>query len=72
MRNRIENIVGKGESPCYKKFSFSHNVFHSYICSVRQNVALCGNGLNNITSSIDFSSNDNLLYSESIWRPQNR
>ena len=26
-------------------FSFSHNVFHSYIPLVRQNVALCGNGL---------------------------
>ena len=29
-------------------FSFSHNVFYSYICLVRQNVALCGNGLNNL------------------------
>ena len=27
-------------------FSFSHNVFQSYISLVRQNVALCGNGLN--------------------------
>ena len=26
-------------------FSFSHNVFHSYISLVRQNAALCGNGL---------------------------
>ena len=26
-------------------FSFSHNVFHSYISSVRQNAVLCGNGL---------------------------
>ena len=26
-------------------FSFSHNVFHSYISSVRQNAALFGNGL---------------------------
>ena len=25
-------------------FSFSHNVFHSYISLVRQNAALCGNG----------------------------
>ena len=24
-------------------FSFSHNVFHRYICSVRQNAAFCGN-----------------------------
>ena len=27
-------------------FSFSYNVFHSYISLVCQNVALCGNGLN--------------------------
>ena len=26
-------------------FSFSHNVFHSYISLVRQNVVLCGNRL---------------------------
>ena len=26
-------------------FSFSHNAFHSYIPLVRQNVALCGNGV---------------------------
>ena len=26
-------------------FSFSHNVFHSYISLARQNAALCGNGL---------------------------
>ena len=26
-------------------FSFSHNVFHSYISSVRQNAALCGDWL---------------------------
>ena len=26
--------------------SFSQNVFHSYVSIVRQNVVLCGNGLN--------------------------
>ena len=26
-------------------FSFSHNVFHSYISLVGQNAVLCGNGL---------------------------
>ena len=26
-------------------FFFSHNVFHSYISLVPQNVVLCGNGL---------------------------
>ena len=44
----------KGEIAFYRKkkkllvtsnFSFSHNVFHSYISSVCQNVALFGNGL---------------------------
>ena len=29
-----------------RNFSFSHNVFHSYISLVHQNVALGGNGLN--------------------------
>ena len=41
-------------------FSFSHNVFHSYICLVRQNTALCGNGLSHkigprVTSNYFFS-----------------
>ena len=36
----------KGEIACYKQFSSSHNVFHSYISLVRQNAALCGNWLN--------------------------
>ena len=27
-------------------FSFSHDVFHSFLSTVRQNAALCGNGLN--------------------------
>ena len=34
----VDNISRKGEIACYK-------VFHSYIPKVRQNVALCGNGL---------------------------
>ena len=29
-------------------FFFSHNVFHSYITLVHQNVALCGNGLKDL------------------------
>ena len=39
------NIVRKGEFSCYKQFSFAYHVFHSYVSLVRQNVALCGNGL---------------------------
>ena len=42
---RVENIVRKAEIACYKQFSFSHNVFHSYISLVHQNAAFCGNGL---------------------------
>ena len=35
-------------------FSFSHNVFHSYISLVRQHAVLCGNGL--IRKNSDFYS----------------
>ena len=41
----MENIVRKGRIAFYKQFSFSHNVFHSYISLMHQNAALCGNGL---------------------------
>ena len=34
-----------GEIACYKQFLLSHNGFHGYISSVRQNAVLCGNGL---------------------------
>ena len=43
MPYRVGNIVRKGEIA--SNFSFSHNVFYGYISLVRQNVALCGNGL---------------------------
>ena len=33
-------------------FSFPHNVFHSYISVVRQNAALCGNGLTAIMEGL--------------------
>ena len=42
---REEKFARKGEIACYKHFPFSHNVFHRFISSVRQNAALCGNGL---------------------------
>ena len=43
----VENIVREGEIACYKQFLFfSHNVFYSYMSLMRQNLALCGNGLN--------------------------
>ena len=37
----------KGEIACFN-FSFSHNVFHSFISLACQNVVLCGNGLKEI------------------------
>ena len=37
-------LVEKEKLLVTSNFSFSHNVFHSYISLVRQNVALCGNG----------------------------
>ena len=43
---RVENIVRKGEICLFQAISpFSHNIFQSYISLVRQNTALCGNGL---------------------------
>ena len=45
MPYRVENNVEKEKVLVPSNLSFSHNVFHSYICLVRQNVALCGNGL---------------------------
>ena len=45
MLYRVENIVIKGEIAVTSNFSFSHNILHSYISYVRQNVALYGNGL---------------------------
>ena len=42
----VENIVKKKEKLLVtSNFFFSHNVFHSYVSLVRQNVALYGNGL---------------------------
>ena len=41
----VENIVSKEKLLVISNFSFSHNVFHSYISLVCQNEALCGNGL---------------------------
>ena len=44
--SRVENIVRKGEIAFTSNFSFSHDVFHSYISLEHQNAALCENGLN--------------------------
>ena len=41
----VENNVRKGEIACTSNFSFSYNVFRSYRSLVRQNAALCSNGL---------------------------
>ena len=39
-------------------FSFSYNVFHSYISLVRQNAALCGNGLSPCVTELDSQTHD--------------
>ena len=44
--DKVENIVGKGEIACTSNFSFSHNVFKRLLTQTRQNVLLCGIGLN--------------------------
>ena len=40
-----KTLCEKEELLVTSNFSFSHNVFHCHISIVRQNVALCGNGL---------------------------
>ena len=40
-----KNIVKKKTLLVTSNFSFSHNVFYSYISLVHQNEVLCGNGL---------------------------
>ena len=47
---RLENIARKEKLLVTSNFSLSHNVFHSYISLVHQNVALWGNELNPIPS----------------------
>ena len=42
---RVENTAKKKKLLVTSNFSFSHNVFHSYISLACQNVELCGNGL---------------------------
>ena len=44
--DRLENIVGKREIACTNNCSFSHNVFKRLLSQTRQQVSLCGNGLN--------------------------
>ena len=43
--DRVENIVGKGETACTSNFSFTHNVFKRLLSQTRQKVLLFGNGL---------------------------
>ena len=49
--DRVENIVGKGESACTSNFSFSHNVFKKLLSKRRQKVSLCANGLKEISGT---------------------
>ena len=54
--DRVENIVGKGETACTSNFSFSHNVFKRLFSQTRQKVSLFGNGL-----TLMALPNDNIL-----------
>ena len=48
MPYRVKNSLRKGEIVLLQAISpFHANVFHSYISLMRQNAALCGNGLKN-------------------------
>ena len=42
----------KGEMLVTSNFSFSHNVFQSYISLAHQSVALCGNGLMHLQKAL--------------------
>ena len=44
-KNRVENIGRKGEIACFKQFLFFSQCFPKLCLEVRQNAALCGNGL---------------------------
>ena len=50
-------MVKKEKLLVTSNFSFSHDVFYSYISIVHQNAALCGNGLTlyQTTKIVDFS-----------------
>ena len=41
---RVENIVGKGEIACYKRFLLSHSVLKRPILQTRKNKGLLGKG----------------------------
>ena len=43
--DRVENIVGKGESAGTSTFSFFHNDFKRLLSQTSQKLSLCGNGL---------------------------
>ena len=42
---RVENIVRKGEIACYKQFLLFSQCFPQLFILMRQNAALCDNGL---------------------------
>ena len=60
MLYRIEKHCEKKEKLLVtSNFSFSHNVFHSYISLVPQNAASCCNGLNDAREEISFNPSPN-------------
>ena len=48
-------------------FSFFHHVLHSYISLVRQNVALCGNGLKHVVFVVCLSFRQDTLEKVDVW-----
>ena len=47
-------------------FSFSHNVLHSYIYSMRQNAVMCGNGLRRETYDLRCGQGGGLIHSQTM------
>ena len=68
MKNKChlgQKTVGEKEKLLVSSnFSFSHNVFHSYISFVRQNVVLCGNGFNRSNNK----RSELLFVIENLWK----
>ena len=64
MSYRVENISEKEKLLVTSNFCFSHNIFHSFISVVHQNVALCGNVLTLYSINTYF----NASTTDSFWK----
>ena len=74
---RLKNKCHIGKKTWWEKekllvksnFSFFHRVFHSYISSVRQNVALCGSGLTLYSTDTHFDASTQ-KFLKTLWEKE--